>query len=192
MVVGPPGTGKTDTAVQLISNLYHNFPHHRILLITHSNAALNDLFAKIMERNVDGRHLLRLGAGESELRETLAAAGGSGSDEVFSKHGRVQWCLARRLSLLEEVQRLGLCFATSNNSTANDVGDVGYTCETAGYFYQYHVCKRIAQFDAKLAALEGKVGTKGCKENVADIFPFTSFFANAPKQPLFGLSLIHI
>lgn len=26
MVVGPPGTGKTDVAVQIISNLYHNFP----------------------------------------------------------------------------------------------------------------------------------------------------------------------
>ena len=26
MVVGPPGTGKTDVAVQIITNLYHNFP----------------------------------------------------------------------------------------------------------------------------------------------------------------------
>ena len=26
LVVGPPGTGKTDVAVQIISNLYHNFP----------------------------------------------------------------------------------------------------------------------------------------------------------------------
>lgn len=27
LVVGPPGTGKTDVAVQIISNLYHNFPN---------------------------------------------------------------------------------------------------------------------------------------------------------------------
>jgi hypothetical protein len=27
MVVGPPGTGKTDVAVQIISTLYHNFPN---------------------------------------------------------------------------------------------------------------------------------------------------------------------
>jgi len=26
MVVGPPGTGKTDVAVQIITSLYHNFP----------------------------------------------------------------------------------------------------------------------------------------------------------------------
>lgn len=48
MVVGPPGTGKTDVAVQIISNWYHNYPDQRILLITHSNQALNQLFEKIM------------------------------------------------------------------------------------------------------------------------------------------------
>lgn len=47
MVVGPPGTGKTDVAVQIINNLYKNFPGERTLLVTHSNQALNDLFEKI-------------------------------------------------------------------------------------------------------------------------------------------------
>ena len=37
MVVGPPGTGKTDVAVQIISNIYHNFPEQRTLIVTHSN-----------------------------------------------------------------------------------------------------------------------------------------------------------
>ena len=49
MVVGPPGTGKTDTAVQILNVLYHNCPSQRTLIITHSNQALNDLFEKIME-----------------------------------------------------------------------------------------------------------------------------------------------
>ena len=49
MVVGPPGTGKTDVAVQIIVNLYRNHPNQKILVVTHSNAALNDLFEKIME-----------------------------------------------------------------------------------------------------------------------------------------------
>jgi intron-binding protein aquarius len=49
MIVGPPGTGKTDVAVQIIASLYHNYPTQKILLVTHSNAALNDLFEKIME-----------------------------------------------------------------------------------------------------------------------------------------------
>ncbi|CAN0389210.1 unnamed protein product, partial [Laminaria digitata] len=50
MVVGPPGTGKTDVAVQVISNLYHSFPTQRTIMVAHSNAALNDLFEKIMEK----------------------------------------------------------------------------------------------------------------------------------------------
>ena len=37
MVVGPPGTGKTDTAVQIMHVLYHNCPSQRTLLIAHSN-----------------------------------------------------------------------------------------------------------------------------------------------------------
>jgi len=39
LVVGPPGTGKTDVAVQIISNIYHNFPEQRTLIVTHSNMA---------------------------------------------------------------------------------------------------------------------------------------------------------
>jgi len=48
MIVGPPGTGKTDVAVQVIVNLYHAHPTQKILIVAHSNAALNDLFEKIM------------------------------------------------------------------------------------------------------------------------------------------------
>ena len=66
-VVGPPGSGKTDMAVQIISNLYHNYPDQRTLLVTHSNQALNQLFEKIMAIDIDERHLLRLGHGTEEL-----------------------------------------------------------------------------------------------------------------------------
>jgi ATP-dependent exoDNAse (exonuclease V) alpha subunit len=37
VVVGPPGTGKTDVAVQAIAELMHNCPQQRLLLVTHSN-----------------------------------------------------------------------------------------------------------------------------------------------------------
>lgn len=67
LVVGPPGTGKTDVAVQIISNIYHNFPSQRTLIVTHSNQALNQLFEKIMALDIDERHLLRLGHGEEAL-----------------------------------------------------------------------------------------------------------------------------
>lgn len=67
IVVGPPGTGKTDVAVQIISNIYHNFPDQKTLIVTHSNQALNQLFEKIMALDIDERHLLRLGHGEEGL-----------------------------------------------------------------------------------------------------------------------------
>ena len=40
IIVGPPGTGKTDVAVQIISNIYHNFPDQRTIIVTHSNQVL--------------------------------------------------------------------------------------------------------------------------------------------------------
>ena len=67
LVVGPPGTGKTDVAVQIISNIYHNYPEQRTLIVTHSNQALNQLFEKIMALDIEERHLLRLGHGEEAL-----------------------------------------------------------------------------------------------------------------------------
>jgi intron-binding protein aquarius len=96
MVVGPPGTGKTDTATQILHCLYHNEPGQRTLLITHSNAALNDLFQKLMLRDVPARYLLRLGQGESDLD----------TDLDFSRVGRVNAMLSRRLELLSEVGRV--------------------------------------------------------------------------------------
>ena len=56
-------------AVQILSNLCHTFPNQRLLIITHSNQALNDVFEKLLLRDVDERYLLRLGHGE-ELLET--------------------------------------------------------------------------------------------------------------------------
>ncbi|PHH62528.1 hypothetical protein CDD81_6914 [Ophiocordyceps australis] len=67
IVVGPPGTGKTDVATQIIGNIYHDFPQQKTLLIAHSNQALNQLFAKIVALDIDERHLLRLGHGEEDL-----------------------------------------------------------------------------------------------------------------------------
>nr|XP_043623810.1 RNA helicase aquarius [Erigeron canadensis] len=161
MVVGPPGTGKTDTAVQILNVLYHNCPSQRTLIITHSNQALNDLFEKIMERDVPARYLLRLGQGEQELA----------TDLDFSRQGRVNAMLVRRLELLSEVERLARSLQLPE--------DVGYTCETAGYFWLLHVYSRWEQF---LAACEKNQDKPAF---VKDRFPFTEFFSNTP-QPVFS------
>ncbi|XP_067030979.1 RNA helicase aquarius-like [Acropora muricata] len=160
MVVGPPGTGKTDVAVQIISNIYHNFPEQRTLLVTHSNQALNQLFEKIMALDIEERHLLRLGHGEEALE----------TEKDFSRYGRVNFVLASRLELLKEVQRL--------QESLNVHGDVSYTCETAGYFYLYQVVSRWEEYMSKLKT------QKGDALAISELFPFMKFFENAP-QPVF-------
>ncbi|CAJ1073365.1 RNA helicase aquarius isoform X2 [Xyrichtys novacula] len=163
MVVGPPGTGKTDVAVQIISNLYHNFPEQRTLIVTHSNQALNQLFEKIMALDIDERHLLRLGHGEEELE----------TEKDFSRYGRVNYVLARRLELLREVGRL--------QESLDVPGDVSYTCETAGHFNLYQVISRWEEYMSKVKPKQGKAVEAGA---VAAHFPFHKYFSNAP-QPVF-------
>ncbi|XP_043273212.1 RNA helicase aquarius [Venturia canescens] len=165
LVVGPPGTGKTDVAVQIISNLYHNFPNQRTLIVTHSNQALNQLFEKIMALDIDERHLLRLGHGEEALE----------TEKDFSRYGRVNYVLAKRLDLLMEVQRL--------QESLNVKGDVAYTCETAGHFFMDQVSSRWERFEARLEQRGG--GKNSALASLVDEeFPFHKFFDNAP-QPLF-------
>lgn len=163
MVVGPPGTGKTDVAVQTISNLYHNHPEQHTLIVTHSNQALNQIFEKIVELDIDPRHLVRLGHGEDELNSEMS----------FSKYGRVSAALERRLYLLQEVDRLA--------QTLGVHGEHGATCETAGYFFNIHVLPRWEAFLNKAHALDSL-------EEISNIFPFTQYFANAPS-PVFADSV---
>lgn len=161
MVVGPPGTGKTDTAAQIMHCLYHNEPGQRTLLITHSNAALNDLFQKLLQRDVPARYMLRLGQGEADLETELD----------FTRPGRVNAMLKQRLEILAEVEKLG--------DSLGLVGeDVAFTCETAGYFWKIHILAKWEKFTADFAASDDA-------EFVVKSFPFKDYFANAPNQPLF-------
>ena len=163
MVVGPPGTGKTDVAVQIISNLYHNFPEQRTLIVTHSNQALNQLFEKIMCLDIEERHLLRLGHGEEALE----------TEKDFSRFGRVNYILQLRLDLLEEVRRL--------QESLSVPGDVSYTCETAGHFFLYQIRSRWEKYLSQIKPPEGEQGEV---TKVHDCFPFHEYFSNAP-EPLF-------
>lgn len=159
VIVGPPGTGKTDVATQIINNIYHNFPQQRTLLIAHSNQALNQLFQKIVALDIDERHLLRLGHGEEEL-ETEAS---------FSKAGRIESFLERGGQYLAEVNRLAASIGAP--------GAHGNSCETAEYFDQVYVQPRWTRYwDAVKAG-----------GDVAEAFPFQAFFADTP-EPLFAAS----
>lgn len=162
VIVGPPGTGKTDVATQVISNIYHNFPEERTLLIAHSNQALNQLFQKIVALDIDERHLLRLGHGEGELHLE--------NEVSFSKHGRVESFLENGARFLSEVNRLAASLGAP--------GAHGNSCETADYFNSVYVKPVWTAY----ADLLGNTDTT--VEDVISHFPFHNYFANAP-QPLF-------
>lgn len=160
VIVGPPGTGKTDVATQIINNIYHNFPEQRTLLIAHSNQALNQLFAKIVALDIDERHLLRLGHGEEELE----------TEGSFTKLGRVESFLENRDRYLQEVNRLAASMGAP--------GAHGNSAETAGYFKSVYVDAAWAKFT------EVSKSEDSSSEDIVKAFPFHYYFADAP-QPLF-------
>jgi intron-binding protein aquarius len=133
--------------VQIISNIYHNFPNQRTLLVTRSNAALNQLFEKIVALDIADRHLLRLGRGEEDLL----------TEANFGKSGRVEVFLERRGRLLGEVERL--------SGGLGVPGAHGNSCETAGYFNQVYIRPLWAKFE------EASSSTKTA-EDVIQAFPF--------------------
>ncbi|MCJ1311773.1 hypothetical protein MMC25_005446 [Agyrium rufum] len=157
IIVGPPGTGKTDVATQIINNIYHDFPMERTLLIAHSNQALNQLFQKITRLDIDQRHLLRLGHGEGDLETEVS----------YGKQGRVESFLDNRARLLPEVNRLA--------ESLGAPGAHGNSCETAGYFNVVYVKPAWKKFwdtvslDTTSAA------------NLSALFPFHYYFSNAPQ-----------
>lgn len=159
MVVGPPGTGKTDVAVQILSTLYHSYPEQRTLIVTHSNQALNQIFEKMIELDVKEHHLLRMGHGEGDLQ----------SQRDFSRQGRVRSVLTKRLELLIHVNRLA-------RSLGLEAGQ-SLTCQSAEYFQSYHI---VPRWDQYIDSIEGTEQV----EKIGDKFPFSRFFDDAP-QPLF-------
>ncbi|KXS09989.1 P-loop containing nucleoside triphosphate hydrolase protein [Gonapodya prolifera JEL478] len=177
LIVGPPGTGKTDVAVQVISSLYHNFPSEQILLVTHSNQALNNLFEKIAQSDIDPRHLLRLGHGEEEIEV----------QGDWSKYGRVNAFLDKRLRLLAEVEKL--------KDSLGIPGDYHGTCETAGYFFLFHILTRWDPYWSKVKNVVQEVrrSKSGDEQNlvtkartlVTETFPFITYFTTALQRPLF-------
>ena len=163
VIVGPPGTGKTDVATQIINNIYHNFSTQRTLLIARSNQALNQLFQKIVALDIDERHLLRLGHGEEDLE----------TEGSYSKHGRVVSFLENGAQYLAEVNRL----ATNLGAP----GAHGSSCETADYFNVVYVKPAWQQYWDEVNSADSTM------EEIIEKFPFLSFFSDAP-QPIFRSS----
>lgn len=160
MVVGPPGTGKTDVAVQILSTLYHSNPEQRTLIVTHSNQALNQIFGKMIELDVQESHLLRMGHGEEDLD----------SAQDFSRQGRIKHVLRKRRELLTVANNLA-------RSLGLTLGE-DLTCQSAEYFYSYHIAPLWESYDKLISSDDIQM------DDIGREFPFADFFSDAP-QPLF-------
>jgi intron-binding protein aquarius len=152
--------------VQIISSLYHSFPTQRTVVITHSNAALNDVFQKVTARgDVNERFLVRLGSGERDLETE--------STHDFTKAGRVAYSLGRRGVLLEQVQLLSEALGLSGRAERGADGSPSYTCETAEYFRANQLKKRIGEFHRQVKA---SPNLNSDDADVSQIFPLSTFF----------------
>ncbi|UKJ89128.1 hypothetical protein MACJ_002374 [Theileria orientalis] len=121
VIMGPPGTGKTDVVSQIISILFNNFEHEKIVICTHSNFALDDIFTKLVKNElIDEHYMVRLGHSDLEV------------DQMghFTKFGRVNYILQRRLDLLEVVKAL--------KEQLNIMGDYESSIQYSLTFLQYY------------------------------------------------------
>ncbi|KAG6583101.1 Intron-binding protein aquarius [Phytophthora cinnamomi] len=157
LVVGPPGTGKTDVAVQLVLNLYRTTPaHEKILIVAHSNQALNDFFAKILSQNaIHEAEIVRMG--QPQIVNDGSAEGKAVFHADFSRNGRVAFLLERRAALLGEVEQMAQWLIKRDAALYAGLagGSASYSCENASIFYQFHM-KAFLEAGLKATELPSK------------------------------------
>ena len=168
LVEGPPGTGKTDVAVQIVSNLYHS--GSRVLVVTKSNHALNQVFEKLVGLDIDERHCLRLGHGERTLETT----------RDFSPRGRVDHILQRRIAALRAVDALAVSLGVAEHEA------YAATCEAALLFRRLYVLPRWEAFCRTRNNTNNNnnnnSNSNDSNGNKSIEFPFAKFFADVGVQ----------
>jgi len=136
IIKGPPGTGKTDIAVEIINYLYKNKKKEKILIITHSNNVLNDLCQKIIESDiVDPEHLLRLGKGskniiiKKENNEKIEVE----NELNLSLDGKIAYMLNQRKIFLDKFLK---CMIENKITVYKE-----YTCQSAISLLEFYFIK---------------------------------------------------
>ena len=136
IIKGPPGTGKTDIAVEIINYLYKNKKKEKILIITHSNNVLNDLCQKIIESDiVDPKHLLRLGKGskniiiKKENNEKIEVE----NELNLSLDGKIAYMLNQRKIFLDKLLK---CMIENKITVYKE-----YTCQSAISLLEFYFIK---------------------------------------------------
>ncbi|KAK2197494.1 bifunctional P-loop containing nucleoside triphosphate hydrolase/CWF11 family/DNA2-NAM7 helicase-like [Babesia duncani] len=123
LIVGPPGTGKTDVVAQIAAILFNSSTTERTIIVAHSNFALDDIFEKIVQsKKVHKEYMVRLGGSDHMV---------NGQD--FSKWGRVNYLLQKRLDLLDIVKQLA--------DSLGKEGDYNFNIQHALLLFESHVLK---------------------------------------------------
>ena len=141
IIKGPPGTGKTDIAVEIINYLYQNKKNEKILVLAHSNNVLNDLCKKIIEADiVDPKHLLRLGKGSKNIILNKKIIGNNEekneNDELYlSLDGKITYMLNQRKVFLDKFLK---CMLDNKIMIYSE-----YTCQSALSLIEFYFLKNM-------------------------------------------------
>ena len=146
IIKGPPGTGKTDIAVEIINYLYQNKKNEKILVITHSNNVLNDLCKKIIEADiVESKYLLRLGKGSKNIiinKNNNDLDDENENEEYLSLDGKITYMLNKRKKFLEKFLN---CMLENKITIYNE-----YTCQTALTLIEFYFIQNINENNKNL------------------------------------------
>jgi hypothetical protein len=132
VVHSPPHSG----VIQLVSELTRSLPG-RILLVSKTNERLNEIL-----RGLDGG-------------DRIMKLGGAQEDE-FSRSGRIDYILRRRMELLEKVKK----FATAMGFPSDYSATFGYNCDNAKKFLKTIIqpvwaeYERVTQIHDKAKSIE--------------------------------------
>ena len=134
LIKGPPGTGKTDIAIEIMNYVYQNKKNEKILIITHSNNVLNDLCKKIIEAGiVEPKHLLRLGKGSRNILIYSNNNDEQSEDLDLSLDGKLNYMLNQRKKFLEKFLN---CMKENKIVVYNE-----YTCQSAISLLEFYFVK---------------------------------------------------
>lgn len=95
LILGPPGTGKTHTIVEIIKKL--NIQNKKILLTSHTHIAVDNVVEKLTM--IDDNEIIRIGDDEKITNKTMKYC----LDEHIKKHPRYSE-IQRRIDLINEFE----------------------------------------------------------------------------------------
>jgi hypothetical protein len=134
LVEGGPSTGKLRVAVECVRQALANNPEERVLIVTRSPSYVSRIL-RALATSITEDQLIRLDQGDR-------------ADMDFSRFGRVNFILKRRLELLEEAELI-----------STDVGlelHAHLTCETADILFKSQIASRWTQYLEELQKSKNK------------------------------------